>query len=44
MLPALAANAGYSGSERYTQCSATVPNTDLAGSLELLFNFKRKRC
>ena len=34
MLPALAANAGYSGSEYYkATTSATVPNTDLAGSI-----------
>ncbi len=34
MLPSLAANAGYSGSEYYkASTSATVPNTDKAGSI-----------
>ena len=34
MLPSLAANAGYSGSQFYkATTSATVPNTDMAGSI-----------
>ena len=34
MLPSLAANAGYSGSEYYkASTSSTVPNTDMAGSI-----------
>ena len=43
MLPALAANAGYSGSERYTaSASATVPNTDLAGAIGTSFQLQEK--
>ena len=39
MLPAIAANAGYSGSERYNaSASATVPNTDLAGAIGTSFS------
>ena len=44
MLPALAANAGYSGSERYTaSASATVPNTDMAGSIGTSYSTSRER-
>ncbi len=44
MLPAIAANAGYSGSERYNaSASATVPNTDLAGSIGTSFSTSRER-
>ncbi len=44
MLPSLAANAGYSGSERYNaSASATVPNTDLAGSIGTSFSTSRER-
>ena len=44
MLPAIAANAGYSGSERYNaSASATVPNTDLAGAIGTSFSTSRER-
>ncbi len=44
MLPALAANAGYSGSERYTaSASATVPKTDLAGAIGTSYSTSRER-
>ncbi len=44
MLPAIAANAGYSGSERYNaSASATVPTTDLAGSIGTSFSTSRER-
>jgi len=44
MLPALAANAGYSGSERYTaSASATVPNTDMAGAIGTSYSTSRER-
>ena len=44
MLPAIAANAGYSGSERYNaSASATVPNTDLAGAIGNSFSTSRER-
>ena len=44
MLPALAANAGYSGSERYTaSASATVPSNDLAGSIGTSYSTSRER-
>ena len=44
MLPAIAANAGYSGSERYNaSASATVPNNDLAGAVGTSFSTSRTR-
>ena len=44
MLPALAANAGYSGSEKYTaSASATVPPSDLAGSIGTSYSTSRER-
>ena len=44
MLPAIAANAGYSGSERYNaSASATVPNSDLAGAIGTSFSTSRER-
>ena len=44
MLPAIAANAGYSGSERYTaSASASVPTTDLAGSIGTSYSTSRER-
>ena len=44
MLPAIAANAGYSGSERYNaSASATVPDSDLAGSIGTSFSTSRER-
>ena len=44
MLPAIAANAGYSGSERYNaSASATVPDTDLAGAIGTSFSTSRER-
>ena len=43
MLPALAANAGYSGSERiYREVSATKNKTDLAEPLELPIQLQEK--
>ena len=44
MLPAFAANAGYTGSERYSATtSATVPSSDLAGSLGSSYSTSRER-
>ena len=44
MLPALAANAGYSGSGYYkSTTSATVPNSDLAGSLGSSYSTSQNR-
>ena len=44
MLPTMAANAGYSGSERYkTTSSATVPSSDLAGSIGSSYSTSRDR-
>ena len=44
MLPAIAANAGYTGSERYNATtSATVPSSDLAGALGSSFSTSRER-
>ena len=44
MLPAIAANAGYSGSERYNaSASATVPDSDLAGAIGTSFSTSRER-
>ena len=44
MLPTMAANAGYTGSDRYkTTASATVPSTDLAGSIGSSYSTSRDR-
>ena len=44
MLPALAANAGYSGSGYYkSTTSATVPNSDLAGSIGSSYSTSSKQ-
>ena len=44
MLPTMAANAGYTGSDRYkTTSSATVPSTDLAGSIGSSYSTSRDR-
>ena len=44
MLPAIAANAGYSGSERYNaSASATVPKNDLAGAIGTSYSTSRER-
>jgi len=44
MLPAFAANAGYTGSERYSATSsATVASNDLAGSLGSSYSTSRER-
>jgi len=44
MLPSFAANAGYTGSERYNAtASATVPATDLAGSIGSSYSTSRER-
>ena len=44
MLPSFAANAGYSGSERYNAtASATVPTSDLAGSIGSSYSTSRER-
>ena len=44
MLPAFAANAGYTGSERYNaSASATVPSSDLAGSIGSSYSTSRER-
>ena len=44
MLPSFAANAGYSGSEKYNAtASATVPTTDLAGSIGSSYSTSRER-
>ncbi len=44
MLPTMAANAGYTGSERYkTTSSATVPSDDLAGSIGSSYSTSRDR-
>jgi len=44
MLPSLAANAGYTGSDRYTATSsATVDTTDLAGSIGSSYSTSRDR-
>ena len=44
MLPTMAANAGYTGSDRYkTTSSATVPSNDLAGSIGSSYSTSRDR-
>ena len=44
MLPSFAANAGYTGSERYNaSSSATVPSGDLAGSISSSYSTSRER-
>ena len=44
MLPSFAANAGYTGSERYNAtASATVPSSDLAGSIGSSYSTSRER-
>ena len=44
MLPTMAANAGYTGSERYkSTTSATVPTSDLAGSIGSSYSTSRDR-
>ena len=44
MLPTMAANAGYTGSDRYkTTASATVPSDDLAGSIGSSYSTSRDR-
>ena len=44
MLPTMAANAGYTGSDRYkSTTSATVPNSDLAGSIGSSYSTSRNR-
>ena len=44
MLPSFAANAGYTGSERYNaSASATVPSSDLAGSIGSSYSTSRER-
>ena len=44
MLPTMAANAGYTGSDRYkTTSSATVPSDDLAGSIGSSYSTSRDR-
>ena len=44
MLPTMAANAGYTGSDRYkTTSSATVPSSDLAGSIGSSYSTSRDR-
>ncbi len=44
MLPAIATNAGYSGSEKYSAtASATVPSNDLAGSIGSSYSTSRER-
>ncbi len=44
MLPSFAANAGYTGSERYNAtASATVPSNDLAGSIGSSYSTSRER-
>ena len=44
MLPSFAANAGYTGSDRYNAtASATVPTTDLAGSIGSSYSTSRER-
>ncbi|NDA22600.1 MAG: hypothetical protein EBZ19_03385, partial [Proteobacteria bacterium] len=44
MLPKMAANAGYTGSERYkSTTSATVPTSDLAGSIGSSYSTSRDR-
>ena len=44
MLPAIATNAGYSGSEKYSaSASATVPSNDLAGSIGSSYSTSRER-
>ena len=44
MLPKMAANAGYTGSERYkATTSSTVPSSDLAGSIGSSYSTSRNR-
>ena len=44
MLPTMAANAGYTGSDRYkSTSSATVPTSDLAGSIGSSYSTSRDR-
>ena len=44
MLPSFAANAGYTGSERYNaSASSTVPSSDLAGSIGSSYSTSRER-
>ena len=44
MLPSFAANAGYTGSEKYNaSASATVPSSDLAGSIGSSYSTSRER-